>query len=409
MNMRIDSENSETESRLNCDEAWQPMTTEEKDACLNMLQCSSHGNIKIMPNHHMTEEGELLGFMYSVHQTTMAKVLPISKSVIYVTSVFECINPNPCVGGFHSDALRIVNNGQRMKEKLLEFVQQLRQEQNNQPSFSCIADSGDDLMPDQHAWSCVLPGKLGLYHSFGRTLNKDSREHKLYIVVSGCLTKACEEFQNLFYDCKETETCKRVVDSEETHWLRSATHRNHNRIAYDLANFMDLTVKHVVDVHDPREDIYMALPICYSYQSDICIDNKTQQVRVVQGGTFLHRTDSAVILDMFGTEGFWLFCGPKDLSSGAEFGTQFSYNPKAPCFPTTTVTYNQRYPVKNRRVTVYVAPTLNDDSMVISARPGTHYAFPDEQAFACFGKLGFNRNDGTVHLMPLLCHEEILK
>merc|ERR1712216_444341 len=78
----------------------------------------------------------------------------------------------------------------------------------------------------------------------------------------------------------------------------------------------------------------------------------------------------ASVLDMFATEGFWLFCGPRDLSGGAEFGTQFAYDAKAPCFPTTTVTYNTRYPVKNRRVSVYVAPSLHADSMVMSQRAG---------------------------------------
>lgn len=409
MNMKIEipSQEVELDSRLNVDDAWLPLTAEEKDACSNMLQCSSHSCLKVLPNHHMDVEGQMSGFMYSCHQDTLAKALPINKSVISLTAVYECVNSDPNTSALHPDALRIVNNRVEMQQKLKQFIHNLNAASNKQPNFSCIADSGEALMPDQATWECATPHKLGVYHSFGRTLNKDSREHKVYVVVSGCLTKACEEFQNLCHDCKEKESCRRVLDSEEIHWLRAATHRNHNRIAYDLASSLGLRIKNVLDVHDPRGNVYMALPVCYSYQCDVCIDSKTQQARVVHGGTFLHKTDTAVILDMFATEGFWLFCGPRDLSGGAEFGTQFAYNAKAPCFPTTTVTYNTRYPVKNRRVSVYVAPSLHADSMVMSQRAGTHYAFPDEAAFACFGRLGFNRNDGTVHLMPLLCHEEV--
>lgn len=409
MNVKIDvpEQANETESRLDQKEAWLPLSAEEKDACTNMLQSSSHSHVKILPNHHMDVEGQMTGFMFTCHQDTLAKVMPISKSAIQITAVYECVRRDGSTEGFHPDALRIVNQCATTRELLQQFVHELQTNSSQQPTFACIADSGDELMPDQAAWSCATPYKLGVYHSFGRTLNKDSREHKLYVVVSGCLTKACEEFQNLFHDCKEKESCRRVLDSEEIHWLRAATHRNHNRIAFDLASRLGLCVKSVLDVHDPRSAVYMALPTCYSYQSDVCIDSKSQQVRIVQGGTFLHKTDTAVILDMFATEGFWIFCGPRDLSSGAEFGTQFAYNAKAPCFSTTTVTYNTRYPVKNRRVSVYVAPSLDQNSMVSSERQGTHFAFPDEAAFACFGRLGFNRNDGMVHIMPLLCHEEV--
>ena len=409
MNVKIDAvhEDAEVELRLNVEDQWLPLRTEEKDACVNMLQSSSHSHLKILPNHHMDLEGQLCGFMYTCQQDTLAKALPISKSVIYVTSVYECVRMHASTGALHPDALRLVNEQRESKQTLENFVQNLRDQSHEQARFACIADSGEDLMPDQEAWSCCVPHKLGVYHSFQRTLNKDSREHKVYVIVSGCLTKACEEFQNLVHDCKDRESCGRVLDSEELHWLRAATHRNHNRVAYDLAAEFGLHLKSVVDVHDPRPHVNMALPVCYSYQHDACLDAKTQNARIVNSGTFLHKTGTAVVLDMFANEGFWLFCGPRDLSSGAEFGTQFAYNGHAPCFPTTTVTYNTRYPVKNKRVSVYVAPNDDEDSMVCSARPGTHYAFPDEAVFECFGRFGFNRNDGLVHLMPLLCHEEV--
>lgn len=406
MNVTIELDEKEIEARLHTEHAWLPLTTEEKDACSNMLHTSAHSYLTVLPNHHMQANGEMTGFMFTCGEQTLSSVLPVSKSAIHLTSIYEVENEEGALA-FHDGAIKIVNNEQDMQQRLHNFVQTLNDESSTQATFACIPDAAEDtLAVDQLAWTCSPPHKVGVYHSFGRTLNKDSREHKLYIIVSGCLTKACEEFQNLCYDCRDTETCKRVIDSEECHWLRDATHRNHNRIAYDLAATLELTVKRMLDVHDPRDGVYMALPTCFSYMSDVCLDKKTQQVRVVHGGTFLHKTNSAVIMDMFATEGYWLFSGPKDLSGGAEFGTQFAYQAKQPCFPTSTVIFNNRYPAKNKRIAVFVSHDQN--SMVASDRPGTYYAFPDEAAFGCFAKLGFNRNDGTVHLMPLLCHEQTI-
>ena len=80
-------------------------------------------------------------------------------------------------------------------------------------------------------------------------------QHKLFIVVSGCLRSACEEFQNIWHDCKQHLSCKDFVNSEEATWLREATLRNHNRLAYALAQNMQLTVHSCVDYQDESDSV----------------------------------------------------------------------------------------------------------------------------------------------------------
>lgn len=395
----------EQTSRLDVKEALSGLNMEERDACHNVLKSSQHTLLKLMPNHHIDQSGELGGFMFVADMSEMAGVMPINKRMFDLTSLYECSAVENHDGSFHPDALRIINDLSTYREKLAEYIQTLSNADISPAGFDCMNDSQETQgLPDQRTWRESVPNTVGLYHGFLRSNTKDRREHKLFIVISGCLHHACEEFQNLWHDCRAHHTCKEVLQSEEVQWLRAATHRNHNRVASAIAECCDLTVKRVMDTDDPTSEQLMVLPTTYSYKTDCALDLRQQKARVVDGGCFLDNDCNGVLFEMYPSEGFWLFQGPRDLSDyHNRYGTQFNYNKTFPCFPTKTVQYHTRFPVRDLRTSVRVHTSSSASAIVNREnRDAEDHLCPDEKFMQQLEKLGFNRNDGVLNLMPIV-------
>jgi hypothetical protein len=100
---------------------------------------------------------------------------------------------------------------------------------------------------DREVWDEQVPRKVGLYHAFVRPHTKDSIEHKLFIVVSGSLHFLDEEFHRIWQDCNSFATCEQLLESEELQWFRSATLRNHNRVAARVADGLGLPFRCFID------------------------------------------------------------------------------------------------------------------------------------------------------------------
>jgi len=105
---------------------------------------------------------------------------------------------------------------------------------------------------------------------------------------------------------------------------------------------------------------------------------------------------------MFGSEGFWLFQGPRDYSDNYIYGSVFASTDEVSCMPSATVRYHSLHSSSNPHNTVVVP---------VPAKPGTPpapslaFLFPNEQFFNVIQELGFNRNDSTLNLMPLVYYE----
>lgn len=401
---------TDTWQRIDLNDALSNMNLEETDACANVLKGSQHTSLKIMPNHHIDPDGDLRGFMFTCNLNDKAEVLPINKRMCDMTSLYECGLSAESDQIFHPDALRIINDCDTYVEKMKHYIQGLKSCSHEPAGFDCINDQGTDsryhqYASDQRVWAESEPAKVGIYHAFTRSHTKDRREHKLYIVVSGWLRHACEEFQNLWHDCRSHQTCQAIILSEEMTWLRRATFRNHNRIASDIADVCGLSVRRVIDMEDPTGKRRMVLPTTYTYKVDCDISKRLHQARVVDGGCFLDTDTNGVLFEMFASEGFWLFQGPKDLSDCNAYGSQFDYIKRTPCFPTQTVRYHSRFPVQDPRSSVRVMNTSITDS-VIKTKVGVHqdFIFPDEHFIKRLANMGFNRNDGILNLMPIVCY-----
>ena len=242
--------------RLDLSSSMTALNLEERDACRNVLSMSQHVSLKLLPNHHIDEDGELRGYAFLSHIDDLAEVLPVNKRMFDMISMYECFPSSESEDVFHPHALRMINDVSRYKELLSAYVTDLKQSTVQPAGFDCIPDYDATSRfahhrPDQRVWSESIPTKVGIYHAFTRSTTKDRREHKLFIIISGCLRHACEELQNLWHDCRSQYKCKDVLESEEMLWLRAATHRNHNRIASDVAEFCELQVNRVIDTEDP--------------------------------------------------------------------------------------------------------------------------------------------------------------
>ena len=66
---------------------------------------------------------------------------------------------------------------------------------------------------------------IGIYHSFVRGHNRDTRVHKLFIIVSGGCGKASDEFYNMVLDCHGHTTAKICAMSDEVMSLASDVSR----------------------------------------------------------------------------------------------------------------------------------------------------------------------------------------
>lgn len=394
------------ESRCCAAHATFPLTEQERGACHAALQLSQHTALALLPNHHMTENMELAGYHFTCPASEPASVLPIPSNMFNCVVMYEV--QSEVTDGFNQDVLRILCARDRHQQQLDGIVVELRANTTALPAFVCMPDEADDARDnpdelyyaayntsDQREWSEQLPRKIGLYHAFVRPHTKDSIEHKLFIVVAGSLAYADEEFHRLWQDAG-TITCQQLLDAEETQWLRTATLRNHNRVAARLADELGLHVRCVLDTDDPSGSKRAAVPTTVSLIHDMYVSPEDGLVHLADGACFLHKSINGVLFEMHATEGFWLFCGPPDHADSNAYGTIFNYHGACACFPTTTVRYHPKF--APRGVVVCTQRATDEDTPEVST------LFPDEAFMRLCEKLGFNRNHGLVSLMPLVTY-----
>jgi len=391
-------------------------STAELDSCRNAVRNSADTSIKLLPNHHIGSDAELHGYYFQCKLHAKARALPVSKKMFDMISMYECLDVDSD-DTFNPTALNIVNNLPRYKSILAKYIRDLQAIPLQPAHFDCIADQNihagghayDTI--DTREWRPEVPYRVGVYHTFTRSSSKDCRRHKVCIIVSGSLTEAAEGFHNLWQDSADHITCSDLLKCEELNWLRSATHRNHNRIASDIARLFGLDMHHVADADDPSGNRTMVYPSTHTLKNDIGMtsDNRTQHVRLVDSGCFSDISSNGILFEMFGSEGYWLFQGPRDYSDSHAYGSVFASTDEVACIPTSTVAFHQLYQPVNRYNTVRVAANNPHNSVTPQPRDtelANEFLFPDESFFRILEELGFNRNDQTLNLMPLVYYEQ---
>ena len=101
----------------------------------------------------------------------------------------------------------------------------------------------------------------------------------------------------------------------------------------------------------------------------------------------LRRSENGVLFQMFSSEGFWLLLGPKDYACDVVYGTVTERDRRVPALPARTM---------------QACRASNAPSGHLVRIEGEKWYFPDKQFTHELERLGFNRDDGIVHLMPVL-------
>ena len=393
-------------------------STAELDSCRNAVRNSEDNIIKLLPNHHIGSDAELHGYYFQCKLLAKASELPVSKKTFDMMSMYECLEVHN-EHTFNPTALNIVNNLPHYKQVLENYIRDLQANPLLPAHFDCIADQNVhagshtyDTM-DTREWRPEVPYRVGVYHTFTRSSSKDCRRHKVCIIVSGSLTEAAEGFHNLWQDSADHITCSDLLKCEELNWLRSCTHRNHNRIASDIARLFGLDMHHVMDADDPSQTSTMVYPSTHTLKNDIGMtdDNRTQHARLVDSGCFSDISSNGILFEMFGSEGYWLFQGPRDYSDShaQSYGSVFASTNEFSCIPTSTVAFHPLYQPVNRYNTVRVAANNPHNSTTqepVDTELVNEFLFPDESFFHILEELGYNRNDQTLVLMPLVYYEQ---
>ena len=403
------------DSRCCAQHAIFPLTDNERGACDAALHLSQHTKIELLPNVHINEKMELSGFQFEGAGCDMANVLPISSNLFDCIVAYEVKNDTH--KSFNEKVLHILENMDEYKQKLNAIIDELKSHTSRLPAFSCMVNNNDDEALnedelvfvkntcDREVWDEQVPRKVGLYHAFVRPHTKDSIEHKLFIVVSGSLQFLDEEFHRLWQDCNTVTTCEQLLESEELQWFRTATLRNHNRVAARIADALGLPVWCFIDTEDPTGQRRSAHPTTMTMKSDIDMDPVTRRVHLVDGGCFLHKSMNGVLFEMHASEGFWLFTGPADHASYNTYGSIFNFQKDMTCFPTSTLKYHEKFPPRGTVVcTIHGGERRTDKIFERTDATEIETLFPDENFMRMCEKLGFNRNNAIVSLIPLLVY-----
>lgn len=490
--------------KIDAQHAGREMTDAEQDAALNAIKNSQHVSLQVLPNHNMDENGELQGFVFSCPASESCATLPLHRQCMHMTTVYECCSANEN-STFNADAVRMTSDLPQFQDILSCLAEELRETDVPRAGFDCIPtqytqqelalDSTYDSYVDQRFWEPSMPSRMGVYHTFSRSHGQDTRQHKTFIVVSGCEWHASEELFTLWQDFSDQYTAKQFCESEEVLWLRTATLRSQQRVAARIADRCGLRIAQTVDVHCPHKSM-IATHGMQTCRHDLMCQVELDRVLLSNNASFVARSQNGILFDMFSSEGLWLFCGPADHAAYNSYGDVFRHVAGVDAFPSGTVKFHAQYPSSTKYHTVYQAlqsrdefetaeqidynsetallckrilkelfqestesteateatdatehesdpdeqndqksqdsdaddtdspkneKDNSDDSVRIDIQPASFsaahryngilysnvdahrgsYLFPNEQFLHCLQKLGFDRNDGIVVLMPL--------
>lgn len=378
--------------RIDSKYACRPLTDEELQACESAVSESRHSVLHALPNHHIDALGHQRGFLFECSPKDRVAAMPIGSDMFALSCLYECRPKGGRKPGLHRDALRIFNEITYCEEALANYISEMDIHPELPAAFDCICQNSGSRYTqrraDERPWRPSVPARVGIFHAFVRTHRKDAIEHKLFICVSGHLHVACEELHNLWQDLRtHNMTCDAFVESEECHWLRRATARNHGRIAHDVAELYGLDVDTSIDVESASQGVRIAMPVVSTYENDMHFDRDNGRLHVADYAALLRRSENGVLFQMFPSEGFWLFQGPKDYACDLVYGTINERDRRIPVLPARTMHTSRAHSTPSGHVV-----RVEDNSWV----------FPDKQFTHELERLGFNRDDGTVHLMPVV-------
>lgn len=242
---------------------------------------------------------------------------------------------------------------------------------------------------------------VGIYHSFVRGHNRDTRVHKLFIIVSGGCGKASDEFYNTVLDCHGHANAKTCVMSEEAWWLRRASYRSRCRIIAECAKAFGISVKNIKDIHSfdsavPASTndndgesssiaassgimgtggVRMAVPTIDTVTHDMCISSTTHPndtVHLFDGCVNINDIRNGVLCSMHPSEGYWIFKGAQNRAHGSNaYGISwniFKEKSVIDAMPTSVIKVHHT-DLANRKISTNTTQSMVGSSITTTSTP----------------------------------------
>lgn len=381
---------------------------EDEVATLSAMEGSS---IRLMPTHCINLDNQLEGFQQTVAALDRGSSLCVQRTMFSGHSIFECVAPDELI---NADVVRLLARDNL--PDLTALMKKLDAEAvGHEASFDCVPDNADAVAGshgasvrvsyargkravDSRRWSPELPQVVGLYHAMVRGYQKDGRQHKLFIGVSGGCSKCSDSFYNLMIDVGSEWTAQEVANSEEVWWLRKASQRSRCRVASMVAKTFGLKIREQIDVHSYDQEL-IGVPTTDTVEHDIVLRGDSVVLHNACCDTSsLH---NGVLCQMNPSEGFWLFKGnPRSSTRSTSFGTMHAHNCEV--FPTHSPVY---YPSLGNPSCVQALDTklvARDKSARRVKGEKTVYQCFDEAFMRKLEDMGWNRDHGVVELVPIV-------
>jgi hypothetical protein len=424
MATQLDTASEDTTlKRLRTTYALYPISGDEETTCKAILEQETSAKLLVMPTHHISPQGDLMGFKYECLAQRTGDVLPIVRTMFFGHTAVECLDDDAAI-------MRLMADPTRNRERMQSFLKRLG-EHCMPAELECIPDNATALTNqgllqatdlrsvDCKPWRPEIPETIGFYHAYMRGYNRDVRTHKLFIVCSGGCFKAADEFCNLLIDVGHRWTAGEVTDSEEAWWLRKACQRARNRLIKMLADEFGMRVPCVEDVlahplagddegsssdggdtprsrrgRDGTSPVLMAVPTTDTVEHDL-IRRDTHTVTVMNSAIDTTKVTNGILCRMHPSEGYWLFRGAPR-GTGVH-GAMFGNHGICGAFPTRSPVVTGKHPN---------AVTAPDRAYVVRAGDKAHA----QSSFMCFDEAFFknlelmqwNRDNGYVELIPII-------
>ena len=414
------------ERRLRMDYALYPMTQDEQATCRAILEQEQSAGVLLMPTHHISQHGDMMGFRYECAASPAGDTLPIVRNMFFGHTAAECQDDDAAI-------MRLMASPADNRRKMEQFLQSLGGA--NQPAdLDCIPDNATILTQtgliqatdlrsvDCKPWVPEMPECIGLYHAYIRGYNRDVRTHRLFIVCSGGCPKAADQFCNLMIDIGGKWTAGEVADSEEVWWLRKTSQRARCRLIKMLADAFEVRVQSIEDVlahpstvnpsivnpsvnpsanpsavspsvnPSHTSTVLQAVPTVDTIEHDIARKG-SRSVTVHNAAVDTTKLTNGILCQMHPSEGFWLFRGAP--RGTGVYGAMFGNHEACGAFPT-------RSPLIAGKHQNTVA--VQDGSCLVrpEAGKGGRYICFDEAFFKNLERMQWNRDNGYVELIPIV-------
>lgn len=381
--------------------ALHPLTKDEEQTCKSLvadtenvqqnIQQNIQQNVQldVMPTHHISSFGDFSGFHFHCPKTLSARAAPISRKMFFGHTLVECQDTSERI-------CQLILNKEENQERMRAFLERISNECKKpavlkyapeHSGYMAVYQNHEVLTKDCDSWDPEVPDVIGIYHGMVRGYNSDIREHKLFIVCSGGLEKAGDEFCNLVLDVGTKCDIHTVAISDEAWWLRRAGKRSRCRLIYELAQEFGLRIDSIDDIQ-AHENTTIAIPNLDTVEHDIICRDNTQSVSVLNGCTDTNRAVPGVLMKMHASEGFWIF------RAGENNGI-LNHIQAFPC--SQPVLDKSGFSIcvsTNAHTVVSVTPEENKYTSYLSFR---------EDFFKVLQDTGWDRNNGVIELIPIVC------